>query len=126
MSSAYDYGYETGRPQSIWYYVVFPLDAWARDQDPAFVEQKHREVWPIMIFLLPVIVLTAGFMLKLGFFGNLFFFGLEALLLALVGKFYLKLKDMGQTLELFFNFWLAFIMMTLMLLVIVLLVSVFF
>lgn len=125
MSSPYDYGYEHGRPQSIWYYAVFPLDAWARQQDPAFTEQKRSEVWPIMMALLPLIVLAAGFMLQLGFFGNLFFFGIEALLLALVGKFYLKLKDFGQTLELFLNFWVAFLLMSLIMLMIVLLVSLF-
>ncbi|HEY9840916.1 MAG: hypothetical protein ACAI44_02755 [Candidatus Sericytochromatia bacterium] len=126
MDRNYDYGYETGSQRSIWYYLVFPLDAWARQPDPSFLEQKRKELWPVLILLMPLVVLLAGFFLDLGFFSSLLFYGLEALCFALVGKFYLKLQDFGQALELFFNFWLALLFMTLGLVMIVFLVSIFF
>ena len=116
--------YETSR-QTIWYYLVFPLDAWNQRPDRNFLAQKRGEVWPIMIVLMPLVVLLAGVLLKLGFFSSLFFYGLEALLLAGVAMFYLKLRDFGQTLELFFNFWLAFLLMTLGVLMLLMMVSIF-
>lgn len=110
MTNAYDYGYSTGSQRSIWYYLVFPIDAWRPSSGgDGFDEQKAHEIWPLMIFLLPAIVLIAGLSLGLGFFSSLFFYGIEAFLIALVCKFYAHLGDFGLVMELFFNFWLSFI-----------------
>lgn len=126
MSDQYDYGYDTKSQQNAWYYLTFPLDAWIHSKDPVFIEQKRSELWPIMVFLLPLIVLVAGFTLELNLFSGLFFYGLEGFLLALVSMAYLKIRDIGRTLEIFFNYWLAFLLMTLVMLVIVTIFGIFF
>jgi len=107
---SYDYGYSTSSQtrRSLWYYLIFPLDAWKQgEEDPGFEAQKSSEIWPLMIFLLPGIVLLAGFSLRLGFFSSLFFYGFEAALIAGVCKFYIDLSDFGLVIELFLNFWVA-------------------
>lgn len=110
MNSSYDYGYNVGAQRSLWYYLIFPLDAWQKtsgNQD--FQSQKASEIWPVMVFLLPLIVLVAAFTLSLGFFSSLFFYGIEAFLMALICKFYAKLDEFGLVIELFLNFWLSFL-----------------
>lgn len=129
--SYYDYGYGTSTPQkSLWYYLVFPIDAWSQHEgDPeydVFYQQKENEIFPIMRFLIPTVVLISGFALSLGFFSSLFFFGIESFLLALVCKFYAKLEDMGFVIELTFNFWISFIIQTLILTVLMFIFSIFF
>lgn len=114
MTNAYDYGYSTSSQRSILYYLIFPVDAWRSSSGgDGFDEQKSAEIWPLMIFLLPAIVLIAGLSLGLGFFSALFFYGIEAFLIALVCKFYASLEGFGLMLELFFNFWLSFIVLSL-------------
>ncbi len=110
MTNANDYGYSIGSKRSIWYHLVFPVDAWRSSSGGGdFEQQKSSEIWPLMIFLLPAIVFIAGMSLGLGFFSSLFFYGIEAFLLALICKFYAKLEDFGLVMELFFNFWMSFI-----------------
>lgn len=99
--------------QPIWYYLIFPVDAWVQQPDLAFQEQKATEIWPVMIWLMPLIVLLAGMVLSLGFWSGIFFYGFEALLLTGVCKFYAGLDDLGQLIELSVNFWLSFVILTL-------------
>ena len=97
--------------RTLWHYLVFPVDAWQQGQrDDWFESQKADEIWPMMIFLLPGIVLLAAFSLRLGFFSRLFFYGFEAGLLAVVCKFYAALEQAEHVLELFFNFWAALVL----------------
>lgn len=111
---SYDYGYSVSQQRSLWYYLIFPLDAWQKSSGgQGFDEQKSSEFWPILIFLLPLIVLAAGFFLRLGFFSSLFFYGIEAFCLALVSKFYGKIDDFGLVMELFFNYWVSFLALAL-------------
>ncbi|MBF2055568.1 MAG: hypothetical protein IGS03_19120 [Candidatus Sericytochromatia bacterium] len=97
--------------RNLWYYLVFPVDAWQQGpRDDWFEAQKADEIWPMMIFLLPGIVLLAAFSLQLGFFSSLFFYGFEAGLLAVVCKFYAALERAEHIIELFFNFWAALVL----------------
>lgn len=108
-SSAYEHSPQPHR--SPLHYLVFPVDAWHQgDTDAWFEGQKADEIWPMMIFLLPCIVLLAAFALNLGFFSSLFFYAFEAALLAGVCKFYAALESIEQLVELFFNFWLALVL----------------
>lgn len=114
MMNSYDYGYHTGSQRSLWYYLIFPLDAWKPSSGgDGFEEQKATEIWPIMVFLLPLIVLVAAFLVPMGFFGKLFFYGIEAFLVAFVCKFYAQLEYFGLVIELFLNFWLSFVVLSL-------------
>lgn len=114
MTHPSDYGYTVGSQssqRSLWYYIIFPLDAWHPGSGgDGFQAQKAEEIWPLMVFLLPAIVLLAGFTLHLRFFSSLFFYGIEAALLALGCKFYGKLEDFGLVIELGINFWVSFIL----------------
>lgn len=124
MSQHSNYGYDTVQ-RSIWYYLIFPADAWIKNEDPLYVEQKKSELWPIMIGLLPLIVLCAGLTLELGLLSGVFFYVLEALLLSIVATFYLKLKDLAQSLNLFLNFTLSCLGLTLLMLVVARFISLF-
>ena len=109
MSNTYHYGYDTGSQRSIWYYLVFPVDAWSKSQQSSqFEEIKETELKPILMWFMPLLVLIAGFTLGLGFFSSLFFYGCQAVILALMCKVYLKL-DGGNTVELLINFWVSFL-----------------
>ena len=126
MTNAYNYGYDTSTQRSIWYYLIFPVDAWRPSSGgDGFAEQKSHEIWPFMIFLLPAIVFIAGMSLGLGFFSSLFFYGIEAFLIALVCKFYAKLDDFGLVMELFFNFWLSFVALSFCFMILFALFSIF-
>jgi hypothetical protein len=124
MSQHYNYGYDTVH-RSIWYYLVFPVDAWIKNEDPLYLEQKKSELWPILVGLLPLIVLLAGLTLELGLVSGIFFYVLEALLLSVVATFYLKLKDLAQSLNLFANFTLSCLGLTLIMLVFARFISLF-
>lgn len=128
MNYAQDFGYHTHR--GLLYYLIFPLDAWIKDQadatTEAFSDQKEAEVWPIFIFLMPLIVLLAGFILHLNFFSALLFYGLESLLLAGVCKFYLELDDLADVLNLLLNFLFSFIIFSFLFLFLFLFFSIFF
>lgn len=103
---SYDYGYTVGAQRPLWYYLIFPLDAWQSSSGgQSFEERKTKEIWPVMLFILPLIVLAGGFILRLGFFSSLIFYAIEAFCMALVCKSYVKISDFGLVIELFFNFW---------------------
>lgn len=105
-------GYPPDRQaHTLWHYLVFPIDAWRKGETDAYFEaQKADEIWPMMVFLLPGIVLVAAFGLALGFFSSLLFYGFEAALLAIVCKFYAALDTLEQVTELFLNFWMALVL----------------
>ena len=91
------------------YNLLFPVDAWSKGHpNETFEALKSEELKPVMAWVLPLIVLIAGFSLGLGFFSSLFFYAAEAAILAVLAKFYLNLEG-SQTLELFFNFWVSFL-----------------
>lgn len=129
MTYPSDYGYNThsnGSKQSIWYYLIFPLDAWQSSSGgDGFKDQKAEEIWPLMVFMLPAIVLLAGFTLHLRFFSSIFFYGIEAFLLALGSKFYAKLDDFGLVIELALNFWLSCMVLAFSFMILFALLSVF-
>lgn len=105
MSNTYNYGYTTPPKKSLMHHLLFPVDAWNKgNPDESFESLKSEELKPVMTWILPIIVLIAGFSLGLGFFSSLFFYAAEAAILAVLAKFYLKLES-GQAIELFFNFW---------------------
>lgn len=109
MSNTYHYGYTTDTQKSLMHHLIFPVDAWSQHNPaPNFEALKAQELRPILIWLMPILVLVAGLTLGLGFFSSLFFYGIEAVIIALMAKFYLKLES-GQTIELFFNFWVSFL-----------------
>lgn len=109
--SSFESTYQTQVSRSLLYYLVFPVDAWRQGEGDAWFEaQKADEIWPIMIFLLPGIVLLAAFALNLGLFSSLFFYAFEAALLVLVCKFYAALSGLDQLIELFMNFWAALVL----------------
>jgi hypothetical protein len=130
MNYGQDFGYGTASDRGLLYYLIFPLDTFGKRQHEAdyqvFNEQKRYEIWPLFIFLLPAIVLAAGMMLNLGFFSAVFFYGLESLFLAAVCKFYAQLDDMAYLLDLALNFWLAFLLWSLVFIVIFSIVGIFF
>ena len=126
MSNTYNYGYQTGSENSIWHYLIFPIDAWNKKQDDtSFESLKTNELKPLLIWFIPALVLVAGFTLGLGFFSSLFFYGIQAGILALMAKFYLKLSDMGQTIELFLNFWTSFLCISFAMMIIFAILSIF-
>lgn len=122
LFSSYD---EQGRPP-LAYYLIFPLDAWKPAPDAEYIAQKRQQAWPVLLAVLPLVVLMTGFGLRLGLFTSLFFYAIQALLLATVAMFHLKLHDFGQILELFVNIWLALVLITVGLLIPAFLVSQFF
>lgn len=124
MSPFASYDQESRPPLA--YYLIFPLDAWKPAPDVEYIAQKRHQAWPVLLVVLPLVVLLTGFGLHLGLFTSLFFYAIQALLLATVAMFHLKLHDFGQILELFVNFWLALVMITLVLLVPAFMVSQFF
>lgn len=130
MNYAQDFGYETNSKRGLLYYLIFPLDAFAKNkEDPAvvsFSEQKQAEIWPIFIFLIPLIVLLAGFTLHLGLFSALLFFGLESLLLAGVCKFYIQIDDLADIFNLLLNFWISFMGISVLLIFLLSFLSIFF
>jgi len=129
MTYPSDYGYGTGSQsseRSIWYYLIFPLDAWHPGSGgDGFKAQKAEEIWPIMIFMLPAIVLLAGFTLHLRFFSSLFFYGIEAFLLGIGCKFYGQLENFGLVIELAINFWISLIIQAFACMILFVLLSVF-
>lgn len=109
MSNTYNYGYTTTPQKSLVHHLIFPVDAWSKGiADESFESLKSEELKPVLRWVIPIIVLIAGFTLGLGFFSSLFFYGMEAAILAVLAKFYLKLES-GQAIELFFNFWVSFL-----------------
>ncbi len=109
MSNTYHYGYTTDTQKSLMHHLIFPVDAWSKHSpNPNFESLKAQELQPILVWLIPILVLVAGFTLGLGFFSSLFFYGIEATILAIMAKLYLKLET-GQAIELFFNFWVSFL-----------------
>jgi hypothetical protein len=128
--SAYDYGYGQTHQKSAWYYLIFPIDAWRSPdidgEGSVFAQQKQHEVFPVMLWLLPMITLLAGFTLKLGFFSALFFFAIESLFLGLVCIPYLGLKDLGYAINLMFNFWVSQIVLSFMTFFVLLFFGIFF
>lgn len=126
----YDYGYGHSQQKSGWYYLIFPIDAWRSPdidgEGSVFAQQKQHEVFPVMMWLLPIVTLVAGFTLKLGFFSALFFFALESLLLGLVCIPYLGLKDLGYALNLMLNFWVAQMLLSFMTFFVLLFFGIFF
>jgi hypothetical protein len=109
MSNTYNYGYTTTSQKSLVHHLIFPVDAWNKNNvNPTFESLKSEELKPVLAWVIPIIVLVAGFSLGLGFFSSLFFYGMEAAILAVLAKFYLKF-DTGQAIELFFNFWVSFL-----------------
>lgn len=74
------------------YFLVFPVDAWREDTNPGWQETKRRELFPIMVLLLPLISLYAGLSNDFGFFGNLLLALVQGCLLAAAAIPYLKLK----------------------------------
>lgn len=77
---------------SLLYYLVFPVDAWRDGLDPRWQATKQRELFPIMVVLLPLISLYAGLSHDFGFFGNLMLAIAQGLLLALAAIPYLRIK----------------------------------
>lgn len=109
MSNTYNYGYTTKESKPFTHHLIFPIDAWSNHQsDPNFEMLKNQELRPILAWLMPILVLAAGLSLGLGFVSSLFFYGIEAAILAVLAKFYLSLRN-NQALELFFNFWTSFL-----------------
>lgn len=109
MSNTYNYGYTTTAKKSLMHHLLFPIDAWSKSNtNETFESLKSEELKPVLAWVLPIIVLIAGFSLGLGFFSSLFFYAAEAAILAVLAKFYLKLES-GQAIELFFNFWVSFL-----------------
>ncbi len=126
MSNTYNYGYGTGSQKSLWHYLIFPVDAWTQNtKDMAFEDVKASELKPILSWFMPALVLVAGFTLGLGFFSSLFFYGIQAGILAMMAKFYLKLDDMGKVIELFLNFWCSFLCIAFAMMIIFAVLSIF-
>ena len=129
MNYGQDFGYGSASDRGLLYYLIFPMDVWGKHHhDPeyqVFSEQKRYEIWPLFIFLMPVLVLAAGALLDLGLFSALFFYGLEGVLLAGVCKFYAELDDLGQVFDLALNFWLSFLVLSLVFLVIFAVIGIF-
>lgn len=90
-----------------WYYALFPLDLFGADTDErlAYQNAKVTELVPVLGWLCPLLVLgTTG--TNLGFGSLLLFLSVEALLLAVLTKFHLKLAA-NQTIEVWLNLWLS-------------------
>ncbi|MNS49991.1 hypothetical protein D3C72_826270 [compost metagenome] len=89
-----------------YYYLLFPLDLMRPDTDDqlAYQETKLTELLPILGWLVPILVLLTGTTTSMGFFGLIFFFAVEAAILALITKFHLKLA-WNQTTELWLSLW---------------------
>lgn len=90
------------------YYALFPLDLFAPDDQERLLYQqtKLEELMPVLGVLLPVVVFLTGATTSLGFIQLVLFYSVEALLLAAVAKFHLKLA-WNQTIEVWLNLWLA-------------------
>jgi len=105
----------------VWYYAVFPLDAWSKDESSeaaVFWQQKQNEVMPIMIFLLPFVALLNGLLFDFGFFASLFVYALQSGLCALVCIKYLDQRKSGYIFELAINFFISLCMISLVLIII--------
>lgn len=90
-----------------WYFMLFPLDLFGANTDErlAYQNSKVTEVLPVLGWLCPLLVLgTAG--TSMGFGSVLLFLSFEALLLAVLTKFHLKLA-MNQVIEVWLNLWLS-------------------
>lgn len=94
------------------YYLIFPLDIW-KPLTPARL-RKQQQAWPVLIGVLPLLVLASGLMLRLGPYTWLFYYGLQSLLLASVTMFLLQLHDLGEILDLWLNFWLSLLLLSLL------------
>lgn len=90
-----------------YYYMLFPLDLLGQDTDErlAYQQAKVEELVPILGWLLPIVVLLTT-TTNLGWGGLLVFLSLEALLIALLTKFHLKLA-FNQLVEVWLNLWIS-------------------
>jgi hypothetical protein len=127
MNYAQDFGYRTGH-QGLLSTLTFPLAGMialsSDSQETSFAFQKQTELQPIFVWLIPLIVLTAGLTLSLDFMTGLGFYTLESLLLAALCKGYLQL-EWWQVLELALNFGASFLLWSLILVVFFALLSIF-
>ena len=90
-----------------WYFALFPLDLFGADTDErlAYQNAKVQELVPVLGWLCPLLVIgTMG--TSMGFGSLLLFLSLEALILAALTKFHLKLA-MNQAVEVWLNLWLS-------------------
>lgn len=92
------------------YYLVFPVDAWREGADPDWLDTKRRELFPIMLVLLPLVSLIAGLSTDFGFFGNVLLAAAQGCLLALAARPYLKVK--GGFGDLAINFTASLLILT--------------
>ena len=93
-----------------YYYLLFPLDLFLgadSDERLAYQQCKVEELVPILGWLCPVLVVLTT-TTNLGWGGLLVFLSLEALLLALLTKFHLKLA-LNQLVEVWLNLWISLI-----------------
>ena len=128
MNYAQDFGYRTAH-RGFLNTLIFPLEGiiaiTSDPHDVQFESQKTTEIQPIFSWLIPLIVLVAGWTLRLGLGTSLGFYALEALLLAGVCKFYLQLAGWGYVLELALNFWVSFLLWSLIFLVFFAMIGIF-
>lgn len=103
------------------YKTIFPLDLFikptALPADRVFKLQKRYELFPVLLFLIPFVVLLTGFSYSLSFWGTLFLYIIEAALLAIASQYYLKCRG-GQTVELAIQYFCAFCIWSLLLLIV--------
>ena len=97
-----------------YYYFLFPLDLFGQDSDErlAYQQSKVEELVPTLGWLCPVLVLLTA-TTNLGFGALLLFLSLEALILAVLTKFHLRLA-LNQAVEVWLNLWISMLGMALL------------
>lgn len=90
-----------------YYYLLFPLDLLGQDTDErlAYQQSKVEELVPILGWLCPILVLLTT-TTNLGWGALLVFLSLEALLIAVLTKFHLRLA-LNQMVEVWLNLWIS-------------------
>lgn len=90
-----------------YYYLLFPLDLRGPDSDErlAYQQAKVEELVPTLGWLCPLLVLLTT-TTNLGWGALLLFLSVEALILAVLTKFHLKL-GFNQVIEVWLNLWLS-------------------
>lgn len=117
MPEYYDSYPDSTAERGLMYYLIFPFDAWSKhDSDPeydVFAQQKQHELFPILFFLIPGVVLVGAFSLGLGFLGNVFFYALESVALGIASMFYLKPAPSKWLIGLMVNLWFSMMLLAL-------------